>query len=118
MAYLLCCRDRQSKVASVGDLPPRHRLALQTLRSAFRSFAGLTPTARQIVTNSTTSIRRSPPSYLATNDCGLWSRLARSCWVRPALFRALTIRSQKALWPSEWTDLSSLRAREAIGAGD
>jgi hypothetical protein len=26
--------------------------------------------------------------------------------------------SQKAVWPSEWTDLSSLRAREAIGAKD
>src|ERR1700730_9473320 len=61
-------------------------------------------------------MRRSPPSYLATNDCGLWSRLATSCWVSRALFRASIISLEKALWPSEWTDLSNLRARAAIGA--
>jgi PEP-CTERM motif len=32
--------------------------------------------ALQISINSTTSMRRSPPSYLATKDCGLRSRLA------------------------------------------
>jgi hypothetical protein len=32
--------------------------------------------------------------------------------------RALIINSQKAACPVEWTDLSSLRAREAIGAED
>jgi hypothetical protein len=30
----------------------------------------------------------------------------------------LIINSQNAVCPAEWTDLPSLRAREAIGAGD
>jgi porin len=36
------------------------------------------------------------PAHLATNDCGLWSRLANSCWLKPLDFRAFTISSQKA----------------------
>jgi hypothetical protein len=44
--------------------------------------------------------------------------LASWCCVRPAVLRALIINSQKAVCPAEWTDLSSLRAREAIGAAD
>src|SRR6476661_3489948 len=72
--------------------------------------------ALQISINSTTSTRLSPPSYLATNDCGRRRRLASSCWVRPAVLRAPIINSQKAACPAEWTDLSSLRARVAIGA--
>src|ERR1700730_11880793 len=66
--------------------------------SAFKSFAESTPIAWQTVTNSTTSMRRAPPSYLATNDCGLWSRLASSCWVSRALFRASIISLEKALF--------------------
>jgi hypothetical protein len=84
----------------------------------FKSFEESAPIARQIVTNSTTSIRRSPPSYLATKDCGRRRRLASSCCVRSAVLRALIINSQKTACSVEWTDLSSLRARVAIGAED
>jgi hypothetical protein len=58
------------------------------------------------------------PSYLATKDCGRRRRLASWCCVRPAVLRAPIINSQNAVCPAEWTDLSSLRARVAIGAGD
>ena len=59
-----------------------------------------------IAMNSTTSMRRSPPSYLATNDYGLRRRFATSCWVRPAFLRAAIMSSQRAFCPEEWTDLS------------
>ena len=91
------------------------------VQTSFASFFKIptesTDIARQIAMNSTTSIRRSPPSYLATNDWGLVSLVARSCCVRPARFLASIIRLQNAVCPAEWTDLPSLRPREAIGAG-
>jgi hypothetical protein len=46
---------------------------------ALRSTTGSAPIARATVMNSMISRRRSPPSYLATKDCGRRSRLARSC---------------------------------------
>jgi hypothetical protein len=54
------------------------------------SLTGSAPSARTMVTNSTTSMRRSPPSYLAMNDCGRPSFLASACCLTPALFRAAT----------------------------
>ena len=95
-------------------------LACQLVRRtiARKSLTGSAPIAREIAINSTTSMRRSPPSYLATKDCGFLSRLATSCWVRPAFLRAAIISSQKAICPGEWMDLSMPRAREAIGAGN
>lgn len=49
---------------------------------------GSTLKAWQTFTNSRTSSRRSPRSYLETNDWGLLMRLARSCCVNPASLRA------------------------------
>src|SRR5438477_640501 len=98
-----------------------HHFRCVTVQTSFASFFKIptesTDIARQIAMNSTTSIRRSPPSYLATNDWGLVSLVARSCCVRPARFLASIIRLQNAVCPAEWTDLPSLRPREAIGAG-
>src|ERR1700676_4781609 len=45
--------------------------------------------ALQISINCTTSTRLSPPSYLATNECGRPGRLPSWCCVRPAALRAL-----------------------------
>jgi hypothetical protein len=58
--------------------------------------------------------RRSPPSYLATKDCGFFRRRARTCWVNPAALRAPTISSQKAAWSGEWTDLPIPRVADVI----
>jgi hypothetical protein len=100
-----------------GDLEHFWRSKLRRALPAFlRSPRSLQEIARQIATNSTTSIRRSPPSYLATNDWGLDSRAANSCCVSPA-FLASIIRLQNALCAPKWTDLPSLRLRKAIGAG-
>src|SRR3569623_124068 len=56
------------------------------------SLTGSEPSASEMAANSTRSIRRSPFSYLATNDCGRPSFLARVCWVISAAFRAATSR--------------------------
>src|SRR5208282_3478292 len=48
-----------------------------------------TPTARQTRRSSRTSKRRSPDSYLLTNDCGTPRREASSLCVNPASTRAL-----------------------------
>jgi ABC transporter transmembrane region 2/ABC transporter len=59
-----------------------------------RAISGLWPwgaMARTTATNSTTSSRRSPPSYLATKDCGLLSRSSSFCCVRPGFSRACNI---------------------------
>src|SRR5882762_4630320 len=49
---------------------------------------GTTPNAAAISTNSITSIRRSPFSYLATKDCGLPNVFATSACVIPFALRA------------------------------
>src|SRR5713101_8921096 len=49
---------------------------------------GTTPNAAAISTNSITSIRRSPFSYLATKDCGLPKAFATSACVIPFALRA------------------------------
>src|SRR5581483_362885 len=54
-----------------------------------------------IVINSMISIRRSPPSYLAINDCGFLSFLASCTWVRPAFSRVSINKAQKALCSAE-----------------
>src|SRR6266480_3210103 len=54
------------------------------------SFTGSAPSARVIAINSITSIRRSPPSYLATKDCGRPSFLASACCLTPEAFRTAT----------------------------
>src|SRR5882724_6756025 len=91
-----------------GDLP------LPPLKRIVINLRGSTSKARAMVMNSTTSSRRSPPSYLATKDCGFFKRTARACWVNPAAFRAPTISSQKAAWSGEWTDLPIPRVAEVI----
>src|ERR1700676_705339 len=55
----------------------------------FNNLLGSASMALQISINSTTSTRLSPPSYLATNDCGRRRRLASWCCVRAAALRAL-----------------------------
>jgi hypothetical protein len=50
-------------------LPPLKRIVI--------SLRGSTSKARAMVMNSTTSSLRSPPSYLATKDCGFFRRRAR-----------------------------------------
>src|SRR5205085_9564958 len=95
--------------------PMRERQAPAVV-SARRSPTGSAPIARTTVMNSTTSSRRSPPSYFATNDCGRPSRLAKACWVSPAFLRACAINSQKTRYWGVWTDLPMPRARGAIGA--
>jgi len=57
---------------------------------------GSPPITRTTSMNSITSSRRSPPSYLATNDCGRLSRAATSACVRPADLRAEMHSSQRA----------------------
>src|SRR5258705_13579095 len=64
-----------------GDLP------LALLKRVAINLSGSEPMARAIAMNSTTSIRRSPPSYLATKDCGFFRRTASACWVSPAASR-------------------------------
>lgn len=47
-----------------------------------------TPSTQAMFISSTTSIRRSPVSYLATKDCGLRRAAATSAWVKPFALRA------------------------------
>jgi hypothetical protein len=47
---------------------------LAPLKRVAINLRGSAPRARAIAMNSTTSIRRSPPSYLATKDCGFFVR--------------------------------------------
>src|SRR6267154_1761329 len=62
----------------------RADLPLPRLNSIVINLIGSASKARATVMNSTTSSRRSPPSYLATKDCGFFRRRARACWVSPA----------------------------------
>src|SRR6516164_4377762 len=65
--------------------PPRKPAADNTVGASGDSLASalqgswINPRARAIAANSTTSIRRSPPSYLAVRDCRRPSRLATAC---------------------------------------
>jgi hypothetical protein len=95
----------------------RCRTAQVSFASFFRMPTESADIARQIAMNSTTSMRRSPPSYLATKDWGLESRVANSCCDSPAVFLAWAMSSHRAACAAEWTDLPSLRPRKAIGAG-
>ena len=61
--------------------------------------------ARHTVTNSSTSRRRSPFSYLATKLWGFLSRPATSAWVSPAAFRAPLRRARKRSWAAVWIGL-------------
>src|SRR6266852_1012099 len=97
------------------DWPLRWPQARDLLR-ALSNVSGSAPIARATVMNSIPSSRRSPPSYLATNDCGRPSRLARACWVSPAFLRVRVISSQRARYSGLWTDLRMPRARGAMGA--
>src|SRR2546429_9342143 len=92
----------------------RADLPLPPLKSIVISLRGSTSKARAMVMNSTTSSRRSPPSYLATKDCGFLRRRASACWVSPAALRAPTISPQKAAWSGEWTDLPIPRVADVI----
>src|SRR5258707_12124671 len=92
----------------------RADLPLAPLKRIVINLRGSTSKARAMVMNSTTSSLRSPPSYLATKDCGFFRRRARACWVNPAALRAPTISSQKAAWSGEWTDLSIPRVPDVI----
>src|SRR5882762_1894873 len=60
--------SRFAPVLVRGDLP------LAPLKRVAINLRGSAPRARAIAMNSTTSIRRSPPSYLATKDCGFFVR--------------------------------------------
>jgi len=78
--------------ASKGRRQAPLRVALVALPAtkSRNSLTGSAPSARAMATNSTTSIRRSPPSYLAMNDWGRPSFLASACWRMPAFFRTAT----------------------------
>jgi len=76
--------------------------------SAFNRPTGSTPIFLAISTNSTTSSRRSPFSYLATKDCGRFNRFATCSWVKAASFRARLISARKAFCPSERLDFRML----------
>jgi hypothetical protein len=90
-------RRRKQRANDVGHLSSaiaaKPRLS-RDFRSARRICTGSAPIARVIATNSTTSSRRSPRSYLATKDWGFLRRRATFCCVRPAVFRALTRSAQ------------------------
>src|SRR3981189_1008639 len=93
---------------------PRGDLPLPPLKRIVINLSGSTSKARAIVMNSTTSSLRSPPSYLATKDCGFFRRRARACWVSPAALRAPIISSQKVAWSGEWTDLPIPRLADVL----
>ena len=57
-----------------------------------------TPRTAVMSTNSTTSIRRSPFSYLATKDCGLPNAIANSACVIPLALRASTSRDCRSIY--------------------
>src|SRR5882757_8727702 len=104
-------RARVSRLAPAlarGDLP------FPMVRKAAGSLRGSASKARDVRMNSTTSNRRSPPSYLATKDCGFFTRRASACWVRPAAFRAPIMSSQNAAWSEEWMDLPIPRGADVI----
>ncbi len=60
--------------------------------------------------NSTTSSLRSPPSTLATKDCGRFNRFATTAWVSPALRRAEINKPQNNPLSGKCSDLVSPRA--------
>ena len=68
------------------------------VRSCCRRCSGSAPVALAMSRNSTTSSRRSSPSYLAMKDWGRRSRRASSAWVRPASWRAWRSRPQRRRW--------------------
>lgn len=78
----------RSGVKKASDNVMWIRRALHASRSAMASMLAdpetTSDSALATWRNSTTSIRRSSPSYLATKDCGFCSRSARSIWVSPA----------------------------------
>jgi hypothetical protein len=60
---------QQSTVAgSYFDIARRGLAGVLPLIGSRNNLTGSVPMARTMATNSTTSIRRSPPSYLATKD--------------------------------------------------
>lgn len=83
---------RLTGVLRAGAVGPRRTtapvLSGQSISWA-NSLAGSASRALAISMNSTTSRRRSPASSRPTNEWGLFSRDARSRWVRPAAFLAL-----------------------------
>ena len=70
------------------------------------------------MTNSRTSSRRSPRSYLETNDWGLLIRVARSCCVNPASLRAATRRFRKASYSSVKIDFKTASPNRVLERHD
>ena len=73
------------------------------------------PRALQTKRSSSTSSRRSPDSYLLTNDCGISSRIANCAWVRFALRRNSRSRRRSFSCSSEWMCFNPCEARPGPG---
>jgi hypothetical protein len=97
---------QRNQVSRLEPALARRALPLAWPRKAASSLRGSASKARAILMNSTTSSRRSPPSYLATKDCGFFSRRARACCVMPdkpgaAPFGAGLARQSKRIGPNQ-----------------
>ena len=71
------------------------QVCCRTVSTCRKTLPGSAWTAVQTSRNSTTSSRRSPLSYLDTNDCGRPSRPATSICVNPAFDRASVSSSRR-----------------------
>lgn len=71
------------------------QVCCRTVSTCRRTLTASAWTAAQTSRNSTTSSRRSPLSYLDTNDCGRPSRPATSSCVSPAFDRASVSSSRR-----------------------
>jgi hypothetical protein len=97
------CRFNRQKQAAMEPVARRSATAIVSRHppiygSLSRIRPGLIPSASQIWTNSVTSRRRSPPSYLATKLSCRCRRSASACWVRPAFSRAPISRVRSSFW--------------------
>src|SRR6476646_4546666 len=72
------------RVSRLAPALARGDLLFKLARTAASSLRGSASKSRDILMNSTTSNRRSPPSYLATKDWGFFRRRASACCGRPA----------------------------------
>jgi hypothetical protein len=84
MAHFVSSGSRHYRVgALVADFRPD--FADRPDRNVLNCWTGSAPSASTMAMNSITSMRRSPPSYLATKDCGFPSFLANACCRMPPL---------------------------------
>lgn len=86
-------------------------------RICARSSQGSISRASVTSRNSITSSRRSPPSYLATKDCGGPSISATWVWVTPLVLRAAISRFSSRRWRVDRRDFGIRRTgQEATGS--